>query len=208
MPRTPLSIFRAHRPCLVAWAALLAATALLHAAPEAQPETPERALIPVSYVYVRWQGATDFKRISEYFTGREDTGGNLIVRTDPAIRAGLYFRVGMPFGFQLPEHAKAVLEYVCDDAHAVSKHTFDLPAMPGGPFAEILLGVTGKNWPDRKRKLVAWRITLTGENDTVIACRQSFLWSMREPDGKPLAPPAASPPAPATPVSPPQPEKP
>ncbi|MDR2845139.1 MAG: hypothetical protein LBV28_03495 [Puniceicoccales bacterium] len=146
---------------------------------------PEKPPVATSYVFAQWHPAGDFQRISEYFTGRENTGGDIVVRTDNSNRAGLYFHVGLPLGTRFPEGSQAVLEYV-DGAHPEAfKRTFALPAMPTGPFAEIRLGLTGKDWPQRSVPVVAWRITITDNTGAVVVRSQSFLWSIREtPDVK------------------------
>jgi hypothetical protein len=168
------------------WAALL----LLGCAKA--PETPPSSTPSVvqsqlgSYVYPAWREAQDFKRISEYFTGRENQGGNLILRTDEAERSGMYFHVGLPLGMRFEDGTTAVLEYIHSDAPDVETRTFVLPEMPPGIFAELLLGLTGKDWPKSTRKakshhtrsLVAWRITLKDSAGVILVLRQSFLWAM------------------------------
>ncbi|MDR2983115.1 MAG: hypothetical protein LBV12_12840 [Puniceicoccales bacterium] len=148
------------------------------------PASEEIPSTKVSYVYTRWQEANDFKRISEYFTGQENKGGDIILRSDVAVRQGLYFRIGMPLGTKFPEHSKAVLEYIRGDDSQIHTQQFDLPEMPGGPFAEIRLGLTGKEWASKRLAMVAWRLTLRDDTGKLIAQTQSYLWGMPKDNSK------------------------
>src|SRR6185437_10282460 len=52
-----------------------------------------RADVTFVRVWPQWQDSAAFKRISEYFTGRENTGGAVIRRTQPTTRSGYYYLV-------------------------------------------------------------------------------------------------------------------
>lgn len=131
----------------------------------------------LSYVYPVWQQAEDYKRISEYFTGKEPVGNDVILRTDRAIREGLYFRIGLPSGKNAPEHARVRVEYLRSDEPRVRTEEFILPTTAsGGPFSEVRLGLTGAAWPKGKLRLVAWRVTLRDEAGRPLAQAQSYLW--------------------------------
>jgi hypothetical protein len=134
--------------------------------------------VRVSYVYPRWQDDAQFRRISEYFTGRENTGGDIVVRTHSPVRSGLYFRIGLPVGTQFPAHSTGTVEYIRSDSPDVRTHVFDLPALSLNPFTEICLGLTGESWPKRDLSLVAWRFTLKDNTGAILARRQSFLWAL------------------------------
>lgn len=139
-----------------------------------QQEPPVR----VSYVYPGWQDDVRFRRISEYFTGRENTGGDIIMRTHSTVRSGFYFRIGLPVGTRFPAHSTGTVEYIRSDNPDVHTHVFDLPALSLNPFTEICLGLTGTSWPRRDLKLVAWRFTLKDNTGAILAQRQSFLWAL------------------------------
>jgi hypothetical protein len=47
--------------------------------------------IEVVRVWPEYRTAESFDRISEYFTGRENPGNQIILRTRPESRAGFYF---------------------------------------------------------------------------------------------------------------------
>lgn len=174
------------RPTILVWAASL----LLGCARVPEAGGPAGLGVEQSalgwYVYPVWREAQDFKRISEYFTGRESQGGNIVVRTDKAERSGMYFHVGLPWGTRFKEGATAILEYIHSDGPGVETRTFALPGMPSGIFAELHLGLTGQDWPGSTRRLrvshrrflVAWRLTLKDAAGAILARRQSFLWEM------------------------------
>ena len=42
---------------------------------------------------------------------------------------------------------------------------------------EVFIGLTGNDWPDPSAQLLAWRLSLLGTDESIIAKKQSFLWS-------------------------------
>lgn len=133
----------------------------------------------LNYVYPVWQEAEDYKRISEYFTGKERTGGDVVLRTERAVREGLYFRIGLPWGEKAPEYARVQVEYLRSDEPRVRTEEFVLSSS-GGPFSEVRLGLTGTAWPEKRLRLVAWRVTLRDEAGRPLAQTQSYLWGLPE----------------------------
>ena len=66
--------------------------------PPSPPSVADGSTVPIEYAVFSWKDEKDFKRISEYFTDEENTGANCVVRSDPAVRAGLYLILGIrPF---------------------------------------------------------------------------------------------------------------
>ena len=116
----------------------------------------------IKYVTHLMRPASDFRRISEYFTYEEDTGGDIIVRTDTSERAGLYFAVGFDWLDELPDGAIAVLEYVGADSTEPQKCLFLIPPVrKPALFKELRLGVTGLDSPKAKKNPVtAWKLSL------------------------------------------------
>ena len=52
----------------------------------------------------------DFKRLLEYFTGREYKGNQLILRSDPSVRAGMYFILNLDVSLnELPKETRFIL---------------------------------------------------------------------------------------------------
>ena len=131
-------------------------------------------------VWPEWRDGKSFKRISEYFTGRENTGGQLVQRTDPGQRTGYYFlvRVENPAG---PRSVQARLRLILPDTPAEQATTFTVALRPG---ANVLnLGLTAPVWSDPKHQPVAWLLQFVSpENDAVLASEKSYLWD--KPAGK------------------------
>ncbi len=125
--------------------------------------------VGIRYVTHRVHKAEDFKRISEYFTGEENHGGDVVLYTDSTDRRGLYFMVALDRIDTLPEPTLAVVEYVTADKAEPQKCLFVLPALTTpGAFRELRLGVTGGDWPHANPKVVAWKITLHAKKPGVV----------------------------------------
>jgi len=129
--------------------------------------------VSIVRVFTGWRDAASFKRISEYFTGRENTGGETVLRTQPAERGGYYFLVRTdndraPFAGTL-----AIRVIVPDSPDArLFKFAVDVPA----GNAVYNLGLTGTDWPDRKVDAVAWKLEVLGPGGEVLATQTSYLW--------------------------------
>jgi hypothetical protein len=138
--------------------------------------------VGIRYVTHRVHPDSDFKRISEYFTGEENHGGDVILYSDSSDRRGLYFMVAIDRLDKLPAGAVAVLEYVSAEKADPKKQFFVLPPMPSvGLFRELRLGVTGKDWPVANPKVVAWKISLRDKKTgALLTSAQSFLWALPE----------------------------
>lgn len=165
-----------------AWLALFL-TACADSSGNGSPPAPAAAsAAPVSIRYVthRVLATEDLKRVSEYFTGREDTGGDIVRRTDSRARRGLYFLVALGHFDRLPDGATAVLEFVAADKPEPFRHHFVLPPLRGpGAFQEIRLGVTGADWPESNPDIIAWKITLRDpKTGAPIVSAKSFLWEL------------------------------
>ncbi|MDB6169607.1 MAG: hypothetical protein JWM88_2471 [Verrucomicrobia bacterium] len=125
-------------------------------------------------VWPEWREARSFERISEYFTGRENSGREIVRRTQPAERAGFYFVARVRnSGAELPA-ATIVLSLIKPDAPQVRTYTFPVPLPRGEPVFN--LGLTGADWSGRRLHPVAWKIEVVTADGTVLAARKSFLW--------------------------------
>ena len=127
----------------------------------------------VAYRYVE---AKSFKRISEYFTGRENPGNRLLCRSRPAEREGLYFILSLDeHSRKLPQGSQFVVEFIRPDDPETQTIRILVPEKrPRGK--EIYLGLTGDDWQDKTARPVAWRLRLVDASGEVIAERKSFLW--------------------------------
>ena len=120
-----------------------------------------------------WRDAASFKRISEYFDGKENTGHEKVLRTHAGERAGYYFLVrtsnaGGPVAAQLK------LTLIAPTEPKVRNFSFaaDLPS----GVAVLNLGLTGTDWPDAKANPVAWKLDIVAPDGRVLATEKSYLW--------------------------------
>jgi hypothetical protein len=127
----------------------------------------------IARVFTGWRDAASFKRISEYFDGRENTGGQLVIRTHPDQRAGYYFLVRIAN----PDATLAVkinLQVISTADAKPRTHTFDTELKSGEPV--LNLGLTGADWPDAKINPVAWKLDVVAADGRVLATEKSYLW--------------------------------
>ena len=124
-------------------------------------------------IYTGWREAASFKRISEYFDGKENTGGEAVLRTHPDQRAGFYFlvRVTNPGA---PRTVTARLALITHTAAQPVAHTFVTDLKSGDTVFH--LGLTGADWPDAKADPVAWKLELTDADGKVLVTEKSYLW--------------------------------
>ena len=146
----------------------LVAGLLLGAAVAAAAET-----VTVVHVYTGWREAASFKRISEYFDGKENTGGEILRRTHPDQRAGFYFlvRVANPGA---PGSVTCHLQIISATNAKPVNHVFPVDLKSGGSV--LNLGLTGADWPDPKANPVAWKIELKNADGSLLATEKSYLW--------------------------------
>lgn len=165
---------------------LAAVAAALSAAscrvPPSPPPTANGSTVPISYAVFSWKDEKNFKRISEFFTDEEFTGATCVVRTDPSVRDGLYFILGIECGEKIPAGSVAVLRYFRPDKLGEQKAEFSLPEFTGTPIGEIRLGLTGEAWPKslRGERPTAWEISVRAPDGQLLVFRQSFLWKQPE----------------------------
>lgn len=120
----------------------------------------------------------DFTRISEYFTGVEDTGGDTILRTDNCGRAGIYLVISLnKIVSQLSDGAFLKFSYIVSDSNEKKEITFNLDSSCGNtPW--IFIGITGADFHGICQNLVAWSIEIYSNDD--YALKNSFLWSISQ----------------------------
>jgi hypothetical protein len=131
------------------------------------------AELQVVRVFTGWRDAASFKRISEYFTGRENTGDEIVVRSQPAERSGYYFLVRLKSP-GAPAAAKVAIQVVLPAAPQPRTFTFPVEIPAGKQVFNF--GLTGTDWPERSTDAVAWKIDVTDANGAVLATEKSYLW--------------------------------
>lgn len=125
-------------------------------------------------VWPGWRDAESFERISEYFDGKENTGRQIVLRTQPGAREGFYFLVRTKTAAAL-NGAKFELNIIRPDAP--EPKTFSFPAAVSTKETVFQLGLTGADWPGGKdAHPVAWRLALVNASGAVLAEHKSFTW--------------------------------
>lgn len=155
---------------------LLPLLTLLLLVPAAAKESPIILSVAVDFL-----PAEHFARLSEAFTGHEDTGSHSIVRSHPETRAGLYFILEIAPGLaHLPAGSQARLSWVTAAAPEPRENTFLLPPSPARG-RDLYLGLTGPDWPagPGAPHPVAWKIALLDPSGATLAEHRSFLWGTR-----------------------------
>jgi len=126
-------------------------------------------------IWPAYSTAGSFERISEYFTGQENTGGRTVLRSQPAQRAGFYFLMRLENGGAAVAGVTFELSVVSPASATPHLYTFatDLPA--GNHVFDC--GLTGTDWPDAAAHPVAWKLVVRAPGGAEIASTQSFIWS-------------------------------
>jgi len=117
-----------------------------------------------------------FVRISEYLSGRENTGDRVIVRSNSDARSGFYFVLLLDApASRLPIGTEIVAEVLTPFSPEIQTFRFELPAdMPASK--EIFVGLTGDDWPSKEGPAGAWRFTIENASGNVMGRRASYLW--------------------------------
>lgn len=136
--------------------------------------TAQAAEVELVRVWPGWRDAESFERISEYFTGEENTGREVVLRTHPDQRAGFYFLARVANKGDLLSGATFVLRVIAPSQPEpkVTSFPVDIPRKS----KVFQLGLTGPDWPNRDVHPVAWKLELRSATDEVLASSQSFLW--------------------------------
>ena len=123
----------------------------------------------------------DFVRVSEYFTGKENFSGKVILRTKQENRSGLYFRVKLKMDLKKSSSAKRKLTLMILDSQSLEFDTyyFELP-QDVMTQDEVLLGLTGEDWSSPELFPVAWKLEMHSPDGKILTSDQSELWSHRK----------------------------
>lgn len=151
---------------------LLLAAATTAAALPTPAATTDGGLTVVR-IFTGWRDAASFKRISEYFNGRENTGGEAMIRSHPDQRAGYYFlvRTANPGA---PLTARITLQLILPSNTRLQNYSFPVDLHTGDTV--LNLGLTGDDWPNAKTNPVAWKLDIVAADGRVLATEKSYLW--------------------------------
>jgi hypothetical protein len=129
-------------------------------------------------VWPAYRTAESFERISEYFTGRENAGGQTVLRSQPDRRDGFYFLVRLKNAGDAV--AGAALELSVITPASATPRVFTYPtAVPMGEHV-FECGLTGRDWPGAKIHPVAWRLVVRAPGGAELARDESFMWAKPE----------------------------
>ena len=135
--------------------------------------TLSAAELSVVRVYTGWRDAASFKRISEYFDGKENTGKEIVLRSHPDQRSGYYFLVRLK-NAGAPVKASIHLELIGQGWGAPRTTVFPVE-IPAGSTA-FQLGLTGPEWQDAKLQPIAWSMQVRADGGQALATEKSYLW--------------------------------
>ncbi len=135
--------------------------------------------VEIENVKLRLIESRKFTRISEFFTGKENMGRRIILRSNPQERGGLYFIVKMDTKMSdLPDGIQVGVDFF-DAGSAIQKHyKFQLPA-ERKPSSRLFIGITGDGRLEQEVP-VAWRVYLEAATGELVAELKSYLWEMPE----------------------------
>jgi hypothetical protein len=128
-------------------------------------------------VWPAYRTADSFERISEFIDGRENTGGQTILRSQPATRDGFYFLTRLKNSGPALENIRVELDIltpVSPEPRRVT--TFAATTIPAGSHV-FQIGLTGTDWPDAQVQSVAWQLRILDAEGRELLREQSFLWS-------------------------------
>jgi hypothetical protein len=131
-------------------------------------------------VFTGWRDAASFQRVTEYLDGKENTGGIIVLRTQPGARAGFYWLVRLKNDDAPLAGAKFELQVVTPTSPEAKTFTFPADVPVGSPLYQ--LGLTGADWPDAKARPAAWQLRLLAADGKTLIAKESFLWEL---PGKP-----------------------
>lgn len=156
---------------------LFALVALALAGCASTSNEPLRSLT-IEEIKPRYIPEKNFMRISEYWTGAENKGDRVILRSNPEARSGFYFTLILDAKVRdLPRGSVITGEFYTPDSKEPKTYNFKLPnKLP--KTKEIFVGLTGDDWPDPDAIPSAWRFTIKDANSETLARKKSYLWSM------------------------------
>lgn len=118
--------------------------------------------------------ADSFKRVSEYFTGKESEGRYHILRSDDTRRDGFYVSLLAEEKSDIKRVSKIRIQFVRPGTQDVEQREFTQLSLHK---PRLLVGLTESEWLDTNSRPVAWKIDLIDSDDLTIESAKSFLWA-------------------------------
>ena len=134
--------------------------------------------VGIKDIHPRYIEAEQFKRIGEYLSGKEVTGGRLILRSDPDSRTGAYFVLTLDEKVRrLPRGT--IIRGEVFTPRSPEAQVFEIKLPSERPKTkELFFGLTGEDWPDGSPVPGAWRFTILTPNGETMGQKQSYLWEL------------------------------
>ena len=133
--------------------------------------------LSIKQVYHEYKEGDDFRRITEYFTGRENQGRRVITRSQPSEYGGYYFVVITDKSInKLPPDSQIEVAVILPNAPEPEVYTLTIPQKQSR-LCEVYAGITGSDWPDPLQMPIAWCIKVQDTQGNELARRHSFLWN-------------------------------
>jgi hypothetical protein len=142
------------------------------------PASLQAAGLEIVRIFPGWHSSESFHRVTEYFGGKENTGGVIMLRSQSAELAGYYWFLRLKNPAAPVAGARFELQVITPVAPEPKTFTFaaDIPA--GSSLFQ--LGLTGGDWPGAKARPAAWHLRLLAADGTLLLSRESFLWKLPE----------------------------
>lgn len=128
----------------------------------------------LTIVSTNHRDADSFKRLSEFFTGKESPGRYAILRTVPSRRDGFYISLLGKDKTRLSSVATVRIRFVRPNEQ--NTESIDLP-VSSITKRRILVGMTEREWEGVNERPVAWKIELLDSNNRLVDQAKSFLWT-------------------------------
>jgi hypothetical protein len=140
------------------------------------PRRTDIDAVSIKEVKPRYMEEADFVRLREYYSGVENTGRRMILRSDPDARAGYYFTLVLDTRIgKLPRGTRVEANLYTPFSNEMQSFEFTLPR-ERPRTREIFVGLTGEDWPDADLPPSAWKIDIVTPRGRVLGSYQSFLW--------------------------------
>jgi len=133
----------------------------------------------IKNVEIKLLNVEDFQRLSEFFTHKENASGQIILRSQPDNRKGLYFIVFLNrYYLHIPSSAYVQIDYIKQGKPITHSRKFPLNNTAQNlKYCEAYFGITGSDW-EATDTLSAWTISIKDANGAnLIQPFSSFLWN-------------------------------
>ena len=129
-------------------------------------------------VWPSYRSVESFEHVSEFFSGKENSMGQIQLRTQPDTRAGYYFLTRVKNSGAEELAVRVDLQIILPDSPKAVIYQFDSRIPKGNHVLNI--GLTGKDWPVATVQPVAWQLRLLTPTGQELVKQQSFTWALPE----------------------------